>query len=163
MKYSKMLFAPICLALVLMSCAQPVPNTPAPVAQPQTPDSPPSVAPIVPDKTLSIATIQRLLTSGELKMQVGEELMLLGEVEMSDKSKISFDSLKNQLKIENLKPELLNLNTSQRLVKALKAGTAEVRITPIANQALGLTVKITIQAPPPAIDPNVALVELEIG
>lgn len=163
MKYSKMLFAPICLALVLMSCAQSVPNTPAPVAQPQTPDSPPSVAPIVPDKTLSIATIQRLLTSGELKMQVGEELMLLGEVEMSDKSKISFDSLKNQLKIENLKPELLNLNTSQRLVKALKAGTAEVRITPIANQALGLTVKITIQAPPPAIDPNVALVELEIG
>jgi len=163
MKYSKMLFGQVCLALVLFACSQPAPNTPAQVAPPQVPNTPAPVIPLLPDKTVDIATIKRILTSGELKMQVGEELMLLGEVEMSDKSKISFDSIQNQLKIENLKPELLNLNTSQRLVKALKAGTAEVKITPIANQALGLTVKITIQAPPPAIDPNVALVELEIG
>lgn len=163
MKYSKWLFTQACLTVILFSCSQPAPNTPAPVDQPQTPVTPSSVAPVLPGKVVDIATIKRLLTSGELKMQVGEELMLLGEVEMSDKTKISFDSIQNQLKIENLKPELLNLNTSQRLVKALKAGTAEVKISPIANQALGLTIKITIQAPPPAIDPNVALVELEIG
>lgn len=162
MKFSKMLFTQVCLTGVFFGCSQPAPNTP-PTQQPQTPVIQPSIIPPVPDKPLTIATIKRILTSGELTMRVGEELMLLGEVEMSDKSKISFDNLKNQLKIENLKPELLNLDTTQRLVKALKAGTAEIKITPIANAALGLTVKVTIQAPPPAIDPNVALVELEIG
>jgi PBP1b-binding outer membrane lipoprotein LpoB len=163
MKYSKTVLTHTCLAIILMSCSQPVPNTPAPVVQPNQATEAPATPLLTPDKNLTIASIKRLLTSGDLKMQVGEELMLLGEVEMSDKSRISFDSIKDQLKIENLDPELLTINTTDRLVKALKAGLAEVRITPLANEKLSLVVKISIEAPPPAIDPNIALVELEIG
>ncbi|PIQ25886.1 hypothetical protein COW36_22385 [bacterium (Candidatus Blackallbacteria) CG17_big_fil_post_rev_8_21_14_2_50_48_46] len=116
----------------------------------------PSASPV------SIATVLKVITSENLQLQVGEELMLVGDVEMSDKRKLSFDQIQKQLKIENLKPDVLSLDIGQRLIKALKPGLAEVRISPLNQEKLGLTVKVLIVAPPPAIDPQVALVELEI-
>ncbi len=155
------------LLSVLTSCfSQPeAPNvpqvSPPPVAaaRPASPQPVP-VAP-TPEQTVD-ATIQAILTSSSLSLQVNEELMLIGNLRLNNGQTVSFDELQNLLQLDNQTPTLLQLDAANRLVRALKAGQATVVISSRQNPNIKVPVTIDIVAPPPGIDPNVALVDLEI-
>ena len=114
---------------------------------------------------LSRETIARIITRQTLKLQVGEEWMLNGDVQMDSLRVVRFESVAAQLVVENLTPELLALNSEQRLIKALKSGTAQIRIRSLLAEGPSVIVNIVIvsqSSVPSTLDPNVALLELEI-
>lgn len=152
-------------SFILVACAPPAPTQPSPQpsaptkasVQPQPQPTPVnSVAPTVEDK------IREILTSRELKLLVNEELMLIGDVSMNSGKKITFDAVLELLKFENKNPDLLSLDPANRLVKALKSGTATVIIASKQQPQIQVPIKVIISAPAPEIDPNVALVDVEI-
>lgn len=152
-----------CSLLLISGCWQPISlNTVTPLqasAQPTpTPQPQASATP------LAVPSVLRLLTSDQLRLKVGEELMLVGEVEMSNRERLSFDVVQTQLKIENHTPDLLKLNLMHRTITALKPGIAEIHIAPLSYPQAGITIKVIIEeTPPSAIDlNNVAQIELEI-
>lgn len=160
----------LALSVFLIACAPTPPQTtvtpsarpgespqPGPITQPTATPSPVNSTPPV-----STDQIRAILTNGELTLQVNEELMLIGDVEFSSGKKITFDSVLELLNFENKNPELLSLDASSRLVKALKAGTATVVIASKTRPDLKAPITIQILAVPTGIDPNVALVDLEI-
>jgi len=154
---------------VFMTACAPTPPQATPPASPAAsvqpgPSAPPSPTPTPVNSAPPVSNdqIQAILTSGELTLQVNEELMLIGDVEFSSGKKITFDSVLALLNFENQNPDLLSLDASSRLVKALKAGTAKVVIASKARPDLKAPITITILPVPAGIDPNVALVDLVI-
>lgn len=155
------------LLSLLASCFPEVktPNTSTPETPPQTTaSSSPAPAPsqpavIVPGDSESI---QQILTSGELALQVNEELMLIGDLRLSSGRTVSFDVLQSRLRFENQTPELLILDTQSRLIKALKSGEATILISSRENPALKIPVRVKITPAPLGIGANEALVDLVI-
>lgn len=150
------------LIIFIPSCWQPAPlppSAPNPViSAPPLPTPQPQFS-LSPAPSLSI---QRLIASSYLRMRVGEELMLVGQVEMNNGERFDFDTVHTQLKIENRTPSLLRLDPVQRMITALQAGIAEIHLFSVSNPQVNITIQVFIENPPPSIDPNLALVELEI-
>ena len=151
--------------LLLASCA------PKPAATVSTNPTPQASATSVPTPTPtplpsasvpSEIKIQQILTSGTLSLRVDEELMLIGDVMLSNGQKVSLDSVKQLLKLDNQNPDLLLLNTDTRLLRALKAGTAIVAVSAKDQPDLKVLVTIRIETPAAVMDPNAALVDVEI-
>lgn len=161
----KQIFGVFLLSFV-SACFPQAPNTsspsPAPTAAASSQPSalPSAIASALPPDVNE--SIQQILTSGELALQVNEELMLIGTVRLSSGRTVSFDELASLLKIENQTPELLTLDVQSRLVKALKSGQATVLISARQNPEIKVPVSIIISAPPSAIGADEALVDLEI-
>lgn len=164
----KQIVATLLLSL-LASCfpEAKTPNTPSPQTPPQTAaSSSPEVATPLPSSELTPSgapeTIQQILTSTALALQVNEELMLIGDLRLSSGRTVSFDELQARLRFENQNPDLLTLNTQSRLIKAIKSGEATVLISSLNNPELKIPVQIKITPAPSGIGENEALVDLEI-
>jgi hypothetical protein len=111
----------------------------------------------------SLETVARIMTRSTLVLKVGEEWMLDGDVQMNNFRVVRFDAVAAHLLIENLSPDLITLNVNQRLIKALKAGSAEIRIRSLHAAVPPVTVKVLIESPSESLlDPNLAVLELEI-
>lgn len=148
--------------LLLAACtSQPTDSRPAPTASPSQAPTP-TPTPLPTASVTPETTIQAILTSSLLNLKVNEEMMLIGDLQLSNGQRVSLDALLAQLELQNLNPDLLQLDPASRLIKALKAGTATVVIK--ARNGEGVTSRITVQIdnPTPGIDPNVALVDVEI-
>lgn len=139
-------------------------NTASPQPSQTVASSPAVVAPLPPAVITPGApeSIQQILTSGELALQVNEELMLIGDLRLNSGRTVSFDELQNLLRFENQNPELLTLNAQNRLIKALKSGEAIVLISSRENPELKIPVRVKITPAPSGIGANEALVDLEI-
>lgn len=150
--------------LLLVSCAPAKPTTVAsPAPQPTAAAvETPRPTPLPSASITAEAKIQQILTSNELNLRVDEELMLIGDVLLSNGTKVSLDSVMALLKLDNQHPELLSLNAETRLVRALKPGTALVTVSSKSQPDLKVLVTVRIETPAPGIDPNVALVDVEI-
>lgn len=159
----KSLVIPLSL-FFLVSCTSKPANTPAPTPQPtETPKATAKPSPIPSASVPAAATLQQLITSSELNLKVGEEIMLIGDAVLSDGSKVSIDSIQNRLNLTNQTPELLALNTDNRLLKALKAGTAVIQVAAKDNPSLQVLVRVMIADNAETIDPNVALVDVQVN
>ncbi len=152
------------LTLLSFSCApKPAATASSPNPQPTTAVSAtPRPTPLPSASVSTEAKIQQILTSNELNLKVDEELLLIGDVLLSNGTKVSLDSVMPLLKLDNQNPDLLNLNAETRLVRALKAGTALVTVASKAQPDLKVLVTVRIETPAPGIDPNAALVDVEI-
>lgn len=153
----------ILLSMMLLAGCPPQ-NTTQPSAEPT---SFPTIKPPVPTPLPSVslaptAQIQQILTTTQLTLKVNEELMLIGDVVLNNGTKVSFDSVKNLLEVQNQNPALLSLDLNNRLVKGLQAGTATVLVSAKGNPAAQVLVTIQIEAVTASLDPNVALVDVEI-
>ncbi|MGV3526818.1 MAG: hypothetical protein ACO1RX_21550 [Candidatus Sericytochromatia bacterium] len=148
--------------LLLVACtSQPTDSRPAPTASPSQAPTPTPTA--LPSASLTPeTTIQAILTSPLLNLKVNEEMLLIGDVQLSNGQRVSLDALLSQIELQNLNPDLLQLEPSTRLLKALKAGTATIVIKARAAASISSRVTIQIDNPTPGIDPNVALVDVEI-
>lgn len=157
----------IFLLSLLTSCfpEAKTPNTSSPQTPPQaTASSSPAPAPSPPAVIVpgTAESIQQILTSGELALQVNEELMLIGDLRLKSGRTVSFDELQSLLRFENTSPELLTLDAESRLIKALKSGEAIVLISSRENPALKISVRVKITPAPLGISANEALVDLVI-
>lgn len=126
-----------------------------------TPTSRPSVLPSLTPQEVD-ETIQQILTSQNLALQVNEELMLIGSLKLSSGRTVSFDDLAALLRIENKNPDLLQLDVQNRLIKALQSGDATVVISVAQNPNVQVPVTVKITPPPAEVGPNEALLDLEI-
>lgn len=152
------------LVFMLMACS-PEPTSSAPIPSPQAnsiPEASPPVVTASPAIAISEAQIQAFLTSKTLDLQVNEELMLIGDIQLDDGTRRSFDQVQNLITITNNHPDLLSLDLKNRLIKALKAGTATVELAVRDHPTVKVLVTIKIAAVTPGIDPNIALVDVEI-
>ena len=152
------------LAFVLMACSpEPSNNVVKPTPKPATSTATPvPTATPSPAEIISEAQIKAILTSKTLDLQVNEELMLIGDIQLDNGVKRSFDQVQNLIKIKNNHPSLLSLDLKNRLIKALKAGTATVEIASLDNPQIKVLINVKIAPVTPGIDPNVALVDVEI-
>ncbi len=151
--------------LVLVGCSPTgcsTQNASAPSPAPTAIVSTPKPTPLPSGSVAPTLKIQQIITSGSLTLKVDEELMLIGDVKMSDGKQVSFDSVKTLLMLENLNPDLISLNPDTRLIRALKSGSATLVIGAKGVLGVQATVNIQIAGNTPGIDPNVALVDVEI-
>lgn len=158
----KSLVIPLSL-FFLVSCTSKPANTPAPTPQPTETPIATKPSPIPSAPVPAAATLQQLITSSELNLKVGEEIMLIGDAVLSDGTKVSLDSIQNRLNLTNQTPELLTLNADSRLLKALKAGTAVIQVAAKDNPGLQVLVRVLIADNAEAIDPNVALIDVQVN
>jgi len=157
----KSLVIPLSL-FFLVSCASKPANTPVPSPQPT--EIPKATAKPTPLPSAPVAaTVQQLITSSELNLKVGEEIMLIGDAMLSDGTKVSIDSIQSHLNLTNQTPDLLSLNVDTRLLKALKAGTAVIQVAAKDNPGLQVLVRVNIADNAETIDPNVALVDVQVN
>jgi hypothetical protein len=167
-RMKKQMVATVLLSL-LVSCfpEAKTPNAPSPQTPPAVVSSSspevivsPSPSEVVPPGVPE--TIQQILTSPQLALQVNEELMLIGDLRLNSGRTVSFDELQSSLNFENQNPELLTLNTQNRLIKAIKSGEATVLISSKANPELQIPIRVNITPAPSGIGADEALVDLEI-
>ncbi|PKL75895.1 MAG: hypothetical protein CVV27_13015 [Candidatus Melainabacteria bacterium HGW-Melainabacteria-1] len=151
------------LLLILLPACGPKPTEPKPAA------TTPSSAPATPKPTpLPIATpaaaaqVQQIFTSPSLNLRVNEELMLIGDVLLSDGKKLSFDQVMSLIQLKNQSPELLLVDPTTRLMRALKAGTAVLAISAKNQTNIQMLVTVRIADGDAGIDPNIALVDVEV-
>lgn len=137
-------------------------NTSTPSPEPTVIVSTPRPTPLPSVSVTPALKIQQILTTGSLNLKVNEELMLIGDVKMSNGQQVSFDSVKSLLMLENLNPDLISLNPDTRLIRALKSGTATLVIGAKGSLGVQATVNIQIAGNTSEIDPNTALVDVEI-
>lgn len=147
---------------MLASCAPQPANTPAPSPSTAVPQATPTPTPLPSASVAPAVKIQQLITSSELNLKVGEEIMLIGDAMLSDGTKVSLDSIQSRLNITNQTPELLKLDLASRLVTALQSGTAMIQLAAKDNPSLQITVRVNIAAKADELDPNVALVDVQI-
>lgn len=147
--------------LVLNACGPTPERTQNPQVQPSA-SAVPTARPTPLPSAAPDAPIQAILTSQELELRVSEELMLIGDVRLANGQQVSFDAVMNQLQLENQNPELLQLDLQNRIIRALKAGTATVLISARNQPELRTRITVQIAALADAIDPNIALVDVEI-
>ena len=149
-------------SFVLFTGCGPSPaRTQSPQAQPSA-SAEPTARPTPLPSAAPDAPIQAILTSQELELRVSEELMLIGDVRLANGRQVSFDAVMNQLQLENQNPDLLQLDLQNRIIRALKAGTATVLISARNQPELRARITVQIAALADAIDPNIALVDVEI-
>jgi len=157
----------ICLTLtsaLLLTACGPDPNKTANPTNPAPSSAPPTALPTpLPAAPVGLdAQIRSILSSQQLDLRVSEELMLIGDVTLSNGEKVSFDAVAELLQLENRNPDLLRLDVESRLIRALKAGTATVIISARQQPDLKLSITVRIAALSSGLDPNVALVDVEI-
>lgn len=148
-------------ALILSSCG---PNThrTEPHSQPSASVSAsPRPTPLPSAELPSDALIEAIMTSQKLELRVSEELMLIGDVRLASGQQVSFDDVNDKLQITNQNPDLLNLEVQSRLIRALKPGIATLLIS---ARETDLQIRVTVQISDltDSIDPNIALVDVEI-
>ncbi|MEZ0370528.1 MAG: hypothetical protein ACAI44_15670 [Candidatus Sericytochromatia bacterium] len=147
--------------IFLISCA-PKPTDVKPSPAPQATVKPPTATPLPPVQSLTPNIhVQQIITTGELNLRVGEELMLIGDAMLSNGQKVSLDSVMSRLSLSNQNPDLMQLNTQTRVVKAIKPGTAVVLVAAKDNPGLQVLVRIQI-SDATALDPNIALIDVEV-
>ncbi|MEZ0372987.1 MAG: hypothetical protein ACAI44_28100 [Candidatus Sericytochromatia bacterium] len=147
----------------LISCApKPTDVKPSPAPQATAKPVTPSATPLPPVQSLTPNIhVQQIITTGELNLRVGEELMLIGDAMLSNGQKVSLDSVMSRLSLNNQNPDLMQLNSQTRVIKALKPGTAVVLVAATDNPGLQVLVRIQI-SDATAIDPNIALIDVEV-
>lgn len=152
------------LPIILLAACSSEPATTSPSPAPSAAASLPAAPEATPQPEVSAAAaqIQSILTSSHLDLQVNEELMLIGDVKLSDGQTLSFDRVQDLITLKNNNPELLSLDLPNRLIKAQKAGVATLEIA--SRQQSNIKVQVTVQISPatPDLDPNIALVNVEI-
>lgn len=104
--------------------------------------------------------LKEITTSSQLTMRVGEELMLIGSVQFTDGSSLSFDQARALIDFENKNPNLLNIDLNNRLVTALDSGQAKVYVRLKQNPTVQKEIILSIEKPLVAKDQ--ALLNLEI-
>lgn len=145
----------------LLACAPQNTTPPTPSAQPTAVPTP-KPTPIPLATPAPAATVQQILVSSSLGLRVDEELLLIGDVVLSDGKKLAFDTAISLLTLNNQNPDLISLNPATRLIRGLKPGTATLTLASKTQPGVQLQVTIRVEAPGSGIDPNVALVDIEI-
>lgn len=156
------LMALLLLVLTPLNACGPRPaRTQNPQVQPSA-SAAPTARPTPLPSAAADAPIQAILTSQQLELRVSEELMLIGDVRLANGRQVSFDAVMNQLELENQNPDLLAIDLQNRIIRALKAGTATVLISARNRPELRTRITVQIADLANAIDPNIALVDVEI-
>lgn len=155
----------MCLSLMACSPEATTPNTPQAQAPRlggamQIEKAAEAVTP--PPVQLTAADIREIIASQELALNINEEMMIIGQVRLKDGRTLNFDEIERFLQIENQNPELVNLDFQNRLVRALQSGNALIQLSIKDQPNIKLDMRFTIAAPAPEIDPNIALVEVDI-
>lgn len=149
------------MASLLLGCAPQNTSTPAPSAKPTAAPTPrPTPIPVA--TPAPAATVKEIQVSSSLGLRVDEELLLIGDVLLSDGKKLAIDTAMSLLTLSNQSPDLISLNPATRLIRGLKPGTATLTVASKTQPGVQLQVSIRVEAPGSGIDPNVALVDIEI-